>query len=430
MFNSHLYNAIRLLACMVTILALVGHYYLPKKTYSVVPSSTVVATTYSDQAQGGQSRSTWIDEEQMTWHCVRVTNPDGPTNCGLSLSWGLPAGVGKNFSGYEGFKLKLKYQGDAQRVRIFMRNYSDEYSVLDDPNSAKFNSMMIRTRDLQEEVFVRLSEFAVADWWVGEFNLPRSLSPPEFANVTVFGFDYLEDGSHQITVEKIEFVGDWLDTEKLLLMIIFVWMVVLLWEGLSRFYLLYRKSSIESEVLTELVGNYRELEKKKNEFENLSTRDSLTGVLNRHGLTQHIEKIFATPLTRVSCALLILDIDNFKRVNDRKGHDVGDLVLEEMCNVLVSNTHQNDIIGRWGGEEFILICQNTSMRNSILLGERLRRAIAGHEFYSGGKRLNITVSIGVAVASENDSFQSVFKRADKALYEAKDAGRNCVMSED
>ncbi|HEY6528179.1 MAG TPA: GGDEF domain-containing protein [Cellvibrionaceae bacterium] len=130
-------------------------------------------------------------------------------------------------------------------------------------------------------------------------------------------------------------------------------------------------------------------------------------------------------------SLLVLDIDHFKRVNDTRGHDVGDLILRTFAEIVSRTVRANDHMARWGGEEFVLVCEQVSGDTARVIGEKLREAVAQLRFEPHGQPLTVTVSIGIACGKLSDNFDTLFKRADVALYKAKMGGRNLVeMAED
>ncbi|MBI1188704.1 MAG: PleD family two-component system response regulator [Alphaproteobacteria bacterium] len=163
----------------------------------------------------------------------------------------------------------------------------------------------------------------------------------------------------------------------------------------------------------------------------LAVTDQLTGLFNRRFLMTQLEPL----VLRASCggdqvAVMICDIDHFKRVNDTYGHDVGDEVLREFAARMGSNVRPNDFACRMGGEEFAVVMTKTSGDVACLAGERLRRLVAGAPFIVAGgrERLDVTVSIGVAATEGRDeTAESLLKRADEALYQAKRGGRNRVV---
>lgn len=156
-------------------------------------------------------------------------------------------------------------------------------------------------------------------------------------------------------------------------------------------------------------------------------KDPLTGVHNRTAMDQamsremDLSRRHGNPLT-----LIAVDIDFFKRVNDTYGHAAGDAVLRAVAASLVETVRGSDMVFRYGGEEFMVLLSNTSKKGALLLAERLRQKISQLEVSFGGKNVHVTVSLGVACLDSGDNGQGLFLRADKALYEAKSSGRNCV----
>lgn len=150
--------------------------------------------------------------------------------------------------------------------------------------------------------------------------------------------------------------------------------------------------------------------------------DPLTSLLNRRGLNAVLEYFLAT---RQPFAVLALDIDNFKRVNDTWGHDVGDDVIRTVARQLVSSSRQTDVICRSGGEEFLMILPGTDREMAAAIAERVRQKNEQQMLETVG---SISISIGVALWSADDMpMERTFKQADDALYQAKNAGRNCVI---
>ncbi len=118
-----------------------------------------------------------------------------------------------------------------------------------------------------------------------------------------------------------------------------------------------------------------------------------------------------------------MDIDHFKLINDDFGHLIGDEVLKNVAHILKYNVNQNDIIGRWGGEEFLIICKNTSISEAEKLSYRIKDLIENYDF----KVKKITASFGISEADNNLEIKDILSNADKALYKAKENGRNQVV---
>ncbi len=159
----------------------------------------------------------------------------------------------------------------------------------------------------------------------------------------------------------------------------------------------------------------------------LAQRDPLTGICNRAALDNMMQREFSHARRQNSSyALLILDIDHFKAVNDRYGHIVGDCALKAVANMIDSCKRDGDLLFRYGGEEFVVLMRDTDLDGSYLLAERIRTAFETSPCTCSGADLNIRVSIGVSILQESDSPVSLFARADQALYNAKRNGRNRV----
>jgi diguanylate cyclase (GGDEF)-like protein len=166
------------------------------------------------------------------------------------------------------------------------------------------------------------------------------------------------------------------------------------------------------------------------EVQQLAVTDPLTNVYNRRGLydlgQREVER--AVRFGR-SLAALMIDIDHFKHVNDRFKHATGDQVLRALAERLVQNVRDLDIVGRYGGEEFVILLPENDRAGAYQIAERLRQVIEGTSFYSDQGNLAITVSIGVTQVTEGVlHLDTLLLKADEALYFAKQNGRNCVVA--
>ncbi len=169
-------------------------------------------------------------------------------------------------------------------------------------------------------------------------------------------------------------------------------------------------------------------------LEQESITDALTGLYNRRYLDRRLDEEFARAQRyALPLAVLLLDIDHFKRVNDSYGHQTGDQVLSDLGKLALSTARNTDIAARYGGEEFLVIAPNTPAASAEVLAERLRKIVASHTLsVAGGASqpvaLEVTVSVGVADLGRGiNSPQELVRRADEALYRAKQAGRNRVV---
>jgi len=162
----------------------------------------------------------------------------------------------------------------------------------------------------------------------------------------------------------------------------------------------------------------------------LALTDSLTGLYNRRYLMAHLDGLMSRAAEGAQGpAVLMLDIDFFKRVNDTHGHAAGDAVLREVASRIARHVRGFDLVARYGGEEFVVVMPETQLAVAAMVAERLRKMIAAKPISlgEGEGELELTISAGIAVTREGgDSPTAILQRADKALYEAKGRGRNCV----
>lgn len=160
-----------------------------------------------------------------------------------------------------------------------------------------------------------------------------------------------------------------------------------------------------------------------------ATRDNLTGLFNRGALLRHATLVVEEGKRRnTSYAVLMVDLDRFKMINDTYGHLAGDNVLRAVAGVLDSDACATCLPGRFGGEEFMLLMCNTTLPQALEYAEQLRSDIAGLAIDTGAGLLSVTTSVGVALSAPGEAIAAVMHRADQALYAAKDGGRNRVVS--
>ncbi|MDX9813184.1 MAG: YfiR/HmsC family protein [Sulfurimonas sp.] len=166
--------------------------------------------------------------------------------------------------------------------------------------------------------------------------------------------------------------------------------------------------------------------KQQRKLKTLAEVDTLSGLYNRRYIHAKMEseidryKRYSTPFS-----VVLLDIDHFKKINDGFGHDVGDMVIQKISAILKEGVRKTDIVARWGGEEFLIVASNTALKGGVDLAESIRKKVEEFDFEFGHK---VTISLGVASIQEKQNQDEIVKKADEALYEAKENGRNRVVS--
>jgi len=187
----------------------------------------------------------------------------------------------------------------------------------------------------------------------------------------------------------------------------------------------FREIEAESMVLERLVvQRTQDLEAAHREMQRLAITDPLTGLFNRIKTNEVLDTEIQRQGRNTSpLAVIIIDIDDFKPVNDQYGHNKGDQVLVKFAEVLEGRCRKTDCLGRWGGEEFLVVCPDTELACAQQLAESLRLTIDEHDFELDAP---LTASFGIACYQPDDSREALIERADNALYAAKEAGRNRV----
>lgn len=174
-----------------------------------------------------------------------------------------------------------------------------------------------------------------------------------------------------------------------------------------------------------------QLIKARQQMETLAMQDSLTGLLNRRAIEEHARTELSLAKRKgQSLSVILLDIDHFKDINDKYGHSTGDTVLRQLAETLPKNLRQYDRLGRWGGEEFLVILPDTEISEAMAVAERMRVTTAETEFATeNGKHQSVQISLGVTCTSGTYiSLEELVDAADLALYKAKQTGRNRVCS--
>jgi diguanylate cyclase (GGDEF)-like protein len=422
-------------SALITLIAVGVYELLPEKRWDWIPGPDIVAHIYADEMHGGASQASWINEDNIHFSCeLRAAGLSAPPFCGFHVHLDSPSTPNVDLSKYNRVLIDIDYTGGNEKLRFYLNEFVPGYSDPDDPvktGTAKYLGAYVLVSETEGELVIQMAEFLVADWWVNNNNVPRHYSMPSRHHVLTFGVDVAFPsalGYHELKLNSVSFVGAWISAENWYLGIVLVWVATLVIAGITRIYYLRNLVRAEKSKQAKLRRYASELQQEKNKYQQLSTIDPLTRLLNRHGLSTYYENEIATGHSGWPVGMLLIDIDHFKPVNDTHGHNVGDLILRRIADSISGHSRQADKAARWGGEEFVVLLPKTSSRDALMLAERLRNSVMRliHPEIPGQ---SVTVSIGIGELNENDSFDDAFKRADAALYHAKNSGRNRVVSE-
>jgi diguanylate cyclase (GGDEF)-like protein len=202
---------------------------------------------------------------------------------------------------------------------------------------------------------------------------------------------------------------------------------------ISRLYILPRRNvrKCHSTIVNTIIGSISialENTLNINQLKTAATVDPLTNCYNRRALDTLITSdIFYARRYGTALSVIMIDVDNFKKINDVHGHHAGDAVLKDICTLLPSLVRKSDYLARYGGEEFVLVLPDTSLYSAVRLAEKLRKKIEMHETRLSDKSIRVTASFGVASLENKQDGGSLLREADERLYKAKEIGKNRVV---
>lgn len=400
-------------------------------TRTIVPDGGYATAVRDDSRAGGDS-SVQLVGDGYEWKCTLTATYEHHF-CAFELLIDPKRQDGMDMRNINAVRLWLDYEGGSSSIRVFLRNFDPRYSRTDDHITTKFNQVEFSRSKFEGVVELPMEDFYVANWWMREYEIPAPLAHPQFDNVVVIEIQTGTGpalGDHQFRLRRVELDGTYLSREQFYLGILLGWLALIATFIAARLIRLKREVQLRRLREDELLKINAMLDARGRMMEEQASTDSLTGVSNRRGLQQALLQGLAESRTggkRLS--LLMLDIDHFKRMNDTHGHAVGDRILSQLAWLVQENVRETDLFARWGGEEFVVLCRDTTIAQASALAEKLRLLIASHAFEGG---LRVTASFGVSGLSDGGSPAGLFSAADGALYDAKQQGRNrvCVAPAD
>ncbi|MHA2780939.1 GGDEF domain-containing protein [Vibrio harveyi] len=422
-------------ALSICTISLVALYSLLGDTrkLEVTPDKFNIHVT-NDAIAGGLSESDiTYQNHSLTLNCDLKESKYAWPYCGISVYTDVKeATKGLDLSSYHTVRLKIRYEaaGDGQspskNLRLYLRNFNSAYSIPTDEYTIKYNGMQFSPSDFSEIIEIPIKNLQVMTWWLNDNDVAIEHSAPEFSNITRIDLATGAGaalGKHKIVIDKIEFEGAYVQQSTLLFVLLFSWMTL----GLAFSLHEMRKNKM---AYNKAKKRHRHLEKVNNtlraqnyEFAELAHRDALTGAMNRHAVQSWLEQqARQVRWGHDSFSILYMDLDKFKRVNDKYGHQMGDDILREFVMVISSSIQPEDRLVRWGGEEFVVFCPDTNVEQAVKKAEVIRQNVESHLWVHGEP---LTCSIGVA-QMQNERVSETMARADEVLYLAKRNGRNRI----
>lgn len=437
--SKHL-NAAKISLVMLTIFALFSFPYIPSKILRIYPGDNIWWGGFTDAGSGGNSKFEYQNENQSAIECT-IGDVDSFNMCGnscvfadynlvtrerllsdLTFASHISSEITLDLSSYTGVWIDIDYRGPARFIHLSLQNHEPAPNLKDAGRQFRPQSVGIATSELNEPLYIGLNEFKASDWWVNQFALHRTESDTRFDRVQAIVVEIKEQPHHSVhyvEVKSIAFVGEWISKENFYLAIIIAFSTLIGLEGTFRVYSLYKRHRTAQKQLESLNEHNQKLR-------SVAFKDELTQLLNRRAIYEIVSKSIELK-GQNGLALIIIDIDHFKKFNDTYGHALGDKVLVIVAEALRQASRDYDQIARWGGEEFVILTRDAPRENLLTYAEKLREKVASTPLFIDGSAdpIFITISVGMTQSSIDESFDVALERADKALYLSKEKGRNC-----
>lgn len=415
-----------LLVAVVSTLIVWQHLGM-NRTVELFPTPDASVSVSGDVINGGNSLSVLTQSTQgVKLHCQTKASQVFAF-CNLDISIGQYGETGKDLSQFDDLLLWLDHESTVKdTVLVYLVNKEVKSVSPDTQNIYKRNMQTLLPRAGQDFYRLPLRKFSVPSWWILQNNTTAANSViSNLDNVITLSIatgDSRQNRTVDILLKKVQLSGKWVSAKTLYLFLLLTGIVIISIHAVVRLCQLNTKLQLKQKQLTRNEELIHFLKIKKTEFEELAKTDFLTGIANRMGTLDLLNSIHDKP--DMDCSLIMFDIDFFKQINDNYGHDIGDVVLYKLAELVVHSVRKTDHVARWGGEEFIVLCPGIDLQNAQITADKLRKKIAG-TILTG--ELSITCSFGVSqYRLGGDSVKDMFEFADQAMYKAKKNGRNRV----
>lgn len=396
----------------VLVIALAGY----QRTYVIATDDNSISVN-TDKMHGGSTVGFWYRDDTglpvLECHLDRsYTYPF----CEIAIDV-RQENEGIDLSAYDVVEIDIDYDGPSEaRFRFYARNFNRAYSVESDPISNKFNRLDFV---VSEGRSIGLEYFNVPTWWIEYYKLPLTETKVDITNVVDIELGLAADASaglHRVTIESIVFKGHWIKIETAYQFVTILWLAI-------AFLYVTASLGLSRAKVKRARDKETQLENKISELKVKASTDALTGARNRSEALVKFSNYENIAKEGKMVAVALLDLDDFKQVNDQFGHEIGDQVLVrfvEMANAILPSNAQ---LFRWGGEEFLLIFTDIDRLECVQIIDNLNGELKSEKW---GKSIQISLSAGLSIL-QNQSMRKAILEADKALYKAKNQGKDQTL---
>ncbi|MGR5500740.1 GGDEF domain-containing protein [Vibrio sp. DNB22_10_4] len=380
----------------------------------------------NDAINGGNSLGHFVQRDSTLSFTCQTRRSNTFPFCSVMIPTSSRAVQGLDLRRFHSVQIKLSYSeaSDLQdSVLVYLLNA--EHDAISTATISRANlQTIIPVNQPTYSYSLPIANFYVPSWW--SF-LHSKISDHSARLDNVTDIQIATGDSHArknttITVRSVEFVGKWLTLFEVQFVLVAAWMLAVTVDVLVRLIALKRSLQANQNRASFLDMSLTHANRERDKYRKLASLDKLTGLYNRQGVQ---ERYLHRLDIKETLFLILLDIDNFKRINDTYGHNEGDAILVNLATTLTAHLREDAVIGRWGGEEFVVICSAKNHTVATRIAERLRKSIADSQL---SLYLPVTCSVGVTNVDRSATLQDNLERADKALYQSKKDGKNRVST--
>lgn len=403
---------------VLTIVALVIHHFVPREMeVDLHGDQWAFANSYAGPEsfanskitdRGAETKMNVVNKGEFTF-CAAIFTPLER----IDVGWFSQI----SFDGYiEG--------RDIECFRLYLKNAIPEIYHADRADSVQYNEAPLKITNQPQKFVLKRPRFNVPSWWAEKHWDHFEYSMPSFdriENIEIVTGSTASTGRFTLVIDNLELRGHWIPPMVLYRSLLAAWMVLATGVVVQKLLDFQKalKLAKEREVRLEQINS--SLEDKTTELSMLAHSDSLTGLVNRHGVEYYAKLVSGSVSHGDTVSLVLIDVDDFKQLNDTRGHKHGDEVLAGIGELLSTFASHLDIFARWGGEEFIAICfekdEEQTRKFVVEIGRKLQQQIG------------VTCSMGIyEIRSENEKFHDAIDRADRAMYAAKTQGKNRAVA--
>lgn len=408
-----------IVSLLLATLALIFSNKFVERSYEVTALNIRGLGCSDDGIAGGQSEAWGENTGDVIKFRYRVAGEAFQKNYSL-ISIYPEDGFQSDLSWVDKFQIKIRTnRPGGEQVRFYVRDFDPGISEEVDRPRIKYNETLLSLSNELETITVRRDEFHVPTWWKQEFAVKGKAARLSFDNVESFEFNTNNAGEGEIEIASIRCLGNWINPATLNQSLLWMWMGGMLIGIIFRMLNLKKKLDDKTVRESHLVAHNNLLISESATYHELARRDPLTGLFNRYGLETELEELSSKYY--FDYTMLLFDLDKFKEINDNRGHSYGDRVLFDVATIVRLMLGERDIVARWGGDEFLVMLNNRTAKQASDFAEEIRQSVSASD-------LVYSCSFGICKAEIDSDFESTFSKADSALYDSKNSGRNKVSS--